>query len=33
MDKQAPIIAFLFDFDKTLGITDREDYAFIPSLG
>ena len=30
---QAPIIAFLYDFDKTLCTTDMEDYAFIPSLG
>ena len=33
MVKQAPIIAFLYDFDKTLCTTDMEDYAFIPSLG
>ena len=33
MDKQTPIIAFLYDFDKTLCTTDMEDYAFIPSLG
>ena len=33
MDTQAPIIAFLYDFDKTLCTTDMEDYAFIPSLG
>ena len=33
MDKQAPIIAFFYDFDKTLCTTDMEDYAFIPSLG
>ena len=33
MDKQAPIIAFLYDFDKTMCTTDMEDYAFIPSLG
>ena len=31
MDK--PIIAFLYDFDKTLCTTDMEDYTFIPSLG
>ena len=31
--KQQPIIAFLYDFDKTLCTTDMEDYAFIPSLG
>ena len=28
-----PIVAFLYDFDKTLCTTDMEDYAFIPSLG
>ena len=33
METQAPIIAFLYDFDKTLSTTDMEDYAFIPSLG
>lgn len=33
MEMQAPIIAFLYDFDKTLCTTDMEDYAFIPSLG
>ena len=27
-----PIIALLYDFDKTLCTTDMEDYAFIPSL-
>ncbi len=31
--KQCPIIAFLYDFDKTLCTTDMQDYAFIPSLG
>ena len=25
-----PIVAFLYDFDKTLCTTDMEDYAFIP---
>ncbi len=30
---QRPIIAFLYDFDKTLCTTDMQDYAFIPSLG
>ena len=29
----APIIAFLYDFDKTLCTTDMQNYAFIPSLG
>ena len=33
METQAPIIAFLYDCDKTLCTTDMEDYAFIPSLG
>ena len=28
-----PIVAFLYDFDKTLCTTDMEDYTFIPSLG
>ena len=32
METQAPIIAFLYDFDKTLCTTDMEDYAFIPEL-
>ena len=27
------IVAFLYDFDKTLCTTDMQDYAFIPSLG
>ena len=29
---KTPIIAFLYDYDKTLCTTDMEDYAFIPSL-
>ncbi|WP_298020436.1 HAD family hydrolase [uncultured Dysosmobacter sp.] len=32
MEKQQPIVAFLYDFDKTLCTTDMQDYAFIPSL-
>ena len=28
-----PIIAFLYDFDKTLCTPDMQDYTFIPSLG
>ena len=28
-----PIVAFLYDFDKTLCTTDMQDYSFIPSLG
>ena len=31
--KRTPIIAFLYDFDKTLCTTDMQDYSFIPSLG
>ena len=27
-----PIIALLYDFDKTLCTTDMEDYTFIPAL-
>ena len=30
---EQPILAFLYDFDKTLCTTDMEDYTFIPSLG
>ena len=33
MEKQKPIIALLYDFDKTLCTTDMQNYAFIPSLG
>ncbi len=32
MDVTRPIVAFLYDFDKTLCTTDMQDYAFIPSL-
>ena len=28
-----PIVAFLYDFDKTLCTTDMEDYSFIPAVG
>ena len=28
-----PVIALLYDFDKTLCTTDMEDYTFIPALG
>ena len=33
METQRPIVAFLYDFDKTLCTTDMQYYAFIPSLG
>ena len=31
--EEKPIIALLYDFDKTLCTTDMEDYSFIPALG
>ena len=33
MSHPQPIVAFLYDFDKTLCTTDMQNYAFIPSLG
>ena len=33
MEEKRPIVAFLYDFDKTLCTTDMQNYAFIPSLG
>lgn len=33
MTGQTPIVAFLYDFDKTLCTTDMQNYTFIPSLG
>ena len=33
MKPERPIVAFLYDFDKTLCTTDMQNYAFIPSLG
>ena len=30
---QTPIVALIYDFDKTLCTTDMEDYTFIPALG
>ena len=30
---EKPIIALLYDFDKTLCTTVMEDYTFIPALG
>lgn len=33
MAEQSPIVALLYDFDKTLCTTDMQNYAFIPSLG
>ncbi len=31
--ERKPIVAILYDFDKTLCTTDMEDYTFIPALG
>ncbi|WP_409969987.1 HAD family hydrolase [Bengtsoniella intestinalis] len=31
--EQTPIVAILYDFDKTLCTTDMQNYGFIPSLG
>ena len=33
MDKSKPIIALLYDYDKTLCTQDMQNYSFIPSLG
>lgn len=33
MENQRPIVALLYDFDKTLCTTDMQNYSFIPSLG
>jgi len=33
MKAERPIVAFLYDFDKTLCTTDMQNYSFIPSLG
>ncbi len=33
MRETKPIVAILYDFDKTLCTTDMQDYSFIPSLG
>lgn len=30
---EKPIIAIMYDFDKTLSTTDMQNYTFIPSLG
>ena len=33
MPKTEPIIAIMYDFDKTLSTTDMQNYDFIPGLG
>ena len=30
---EKPIIAIMYDFDKTLSRSDMQDYGFIPALG
>lgn len=32
-DKKTPIVALMYDFDKTLSTKDMQEYGFIPSLG
>ena len=33
MERLKPIVAILYDFDKTLCTQDMQNYAFIPALG
>ncbi|KNZ42936.1 hypothetical protein [Acetobacterium bakii] len=33
MLKKHPVIAMMYDFDKTLRTKDMREYEFIPSLG
>ena len=33
MIKNKPIIAIMYDFDKTLATTDMQNFSFIPALG
>ena len=33
MPKKQPIVAILYDFDKTLATDDMQNFSFIPSLG
>lgn len=33
MAAKKPIIALMYDFDKTLCTTDMQAYTFIPNLG
>lgn len=31
--KEKPVLAIMYDFDKTLSTTDMQNYAFIPGIG
>ena len=33
MNKSKPIIALMYDFDKTLCTKDMQEYTFIPNIG
>ena len=33
MPKKQPIVAILYDFDKTLATDDMQNFSFIPALG
>lgn len=33
MPKKQPIVAILYDFDKTLAVDDMQNFTFIPNLG
>lgn len=33
MEKSRPVVALMYDFDKTLCLKDMQEYSFIPKLG
>ena len=33
MEEKRPIVAFMYDFDKTLSPKDMQEYGFIPNIG
>ena len=33
MKKQKPVVALMYDFDKTLCTKDMQEYTFIPNVG
>ena len=33
MSKKKPVVAIMYDFDKTLCTKDMQEYTFIPNLG